>query len=115
MNRKMIQAALGLAFSAAIGLAGCQAGTPAPTPSPSATPATVQTEEQKIVYAVGVMLGSNVANLNFTPEELELLKKGLTDSATGKKPDIDMAQFGPKIQAFAEGRAKARAVAERGF
>jgi FKBP-type peptidyl-prolyl cis-trans isomerase FkpA len=114
MNRTIIQGALGLAFLAAAGLTGCQAGTPTPSPAPSPSAATVQTDEQKIVYAVGVMLGSNVANLNFTPEELELLKKGLTDSATGKKPEVDMAQFGPKIQAFAEARAKARAVAERG-
>jgi FKBP-type peptidyl-prolyl cis-trans isomerase FkpA len=111
MYRKLTAAAWGIAFVASA-LAGCKTG--APTPSPSATPAALQTDEQKIVYAVGVMLGGNVANLNFSPEELELMKRGLTDAATGKKPEIDVAPYVPKVQAFAETRAKAKAVIERG-
>jgi len=110
MNRKLKNAALGLAFVAAA-FAGCKSG--APTATPSATPAPLQTEDQKVVYALGVMMGKNVANLNFTPEELELLKRGISDAGVGKKPEIEIDAYLPKIQAFAEGRAKARASAER--
>jgi FKBP-type peptidyl-prolyl cis-trans isomerase FkpA len=111
MNRKLTNAARGLAFTAAA-FAGCKSG--APTATPSATPVPLQTEEQKVVYALGVMMGKNVANLNFTPEELELLKRGISDAGAGKKPEIEIDPYLPKIQAFAEGRAKARALAERG-
>jgi FKBP-type peptidyl-prolyl cis-trans isomerase FkpA len=97
-----------------VGTACNKAGAPAASPSPGAASGDLQTDEQKVLYALGVMLGRNVANLNITPAEIELVKRGLSDGATGKKPAVDLEQFGPKIQAFAQSRAAAQAVAEKG-
>jgi FKBP-type peptidyl-prolyl cis-trans isomerase FkpA len=115
MNRAMKRASV-LAVAATAVLAGtaCNKPAPAPSPSPSAAAGDLQTDDQKVLYALGVMLGRNVANLNISPAELELVKKGLGDGATGKKPAVELEQFAPKIQAFAQSRAAAQAVAEKG-
>lgn len=116
MNRAMKRASVLVAAASAVVLgAACnKPAAPAASPSPSAAAGDLQTDEQKVLYALGVMLGRNVANLNISPTELELVKKGLGDGATGKKPAVELEQFAPKIQAFAQSRAAAQAVAEKG-
>jgi FKBP-type peptidyl-prolyl cis-trans isomerase FkpA len=106
---------LGLFAAVAFVATGCNKPAPAPSPSPSPSAATgdLQTDEQKVLYSLGVMLGRNVANLNISAAELDLVKRGLADGATGKKPAVDLEQFAPKIQAFAQSRAAAQAVAEK--
>ena len=98
--------------------AGCKSGAqPGAAASPGASPAgALQTDEQKTVYALGLILGRNVANLNLTPEELALVQKGLQDSATGKKPEIDLQVYGPRVQQLAQARmaAGAKAAQEKG-
>jgi FKBP-type peptidyl-prolyl cis-trans isomerase FkpA len=107
--------ALLLAIAASVALVGAACNKPgAPAASPSPAAGDLQTDDQKILYAVGVMLGKNVANLNITPAELELVKRGLGDGATGKKPAVDLEPLQPKIQAFAQSRSAAQAVAEKG-
>ena len=116
MNR-LINRASALAFAAAAAFAAgaCnKPAAPAASPSPGTATGDLQTDEQKVLYALGVMLGQNVANLNISEPELELVKRGLADGATGKKPAIEMEQFAPKIQQFAQARAAAQAVAEKG-
>ena len=44
--------------------------------------------------------------------ELDILKRALTDAAAGK-PAIDIDEWGPKIEAFAAGRAKRVAAREK--
>ncbi|HEY6554228.1 MAG TPA: FKBP-type peptidyl-prolyl cis-trans isomerase [Vicinamibacteria bacterium] len=116
MNRVTKRAAA-LAFAAGAVFAGVGCNKPAPpaaSPSPAAATGDLQTDEQKVLYALGIMLGRNVANLNISEAELELVKRGLADGATGKTPAVEMEQFAPKIQQFAQARAAAQAVAEKG-
>jgi FKBP-type peptidyl-prolyl cis-trans isomerase FkpA len=71
----------------------------------------LQTNEDKTVYAIGVVLSQSVAPLNLTPGERELLKAGFADGTANKKPKVDMKIFGPKIREFTQARtAKALAV-----
>ena len=117
MNRAMrIGSALALGVSMSVLGAACAKQSPAPgaSASPAAAAGDLQTDDQKVLYALGVMLGRNVANLNIAPAELELVKRGLADGATGKKPAVEIEQYAPKIQAFAQSRAAAQAVAEKG-
>ncbi len=72
-----------------------------------------KTEDEKTVYAVGLALGRNVVPLALSPAEVEVLKQGLTDAATGKKPEVELEAYGPKIQAFAQARALKAAEAEK--
>ena len=71
------------------------------------------TEEQKTPYALGLMLGGNLKPLKLTPAEIEAVKKGLTDAATGATPEVDLAAYQAKVQEFARGRARAQAEVEK--
>ncbi|MFI5006928.1 MAG: FKBP-type peptidyl-prolyl cis-trans isomerase, partial [Solirubrobacterales bacterium] len=70
-------------------------------------------EDEKTVYSIGVMMGRQIASFGLTPSELEALKQGVSDSASGKKPEVDLETYGPKIQAFAQARAAKAAETEK--
>jgi FKBP-type peptidyl-prolyl cis-trans isomerase FkpA len=90
------------------------AGAAAASSSSQASPAAVAaTDDPRILYALGVFLGQNIKVLNLTAAELEQVKQGLADSATGKKTDIDPAVYGPKLQQFGAARVKIAADAEK--
>jgi len=98
---------LAMVLLAAACKAGAQAGAGA---SPGAAPAgALQTEEQKTVYALGLILGKNVEKLSLTAEELALVQKGLQDAASGKKPEVELEVYGPRVQQLAQTRMAAGA------
>jgi FKBP-type peptidyl-prolyl cis-trans isomerase FkpA len=66
-----------------------------------------KTEEQKTLYAVGMSISRSLSVFNFTPAELEWVMQGLSDVQSGKKSDIDPAQYTVKIQELAKARRKA--------
>jgi FKBP-type peptidyl-prolyl cis-trans isomerase FkpA len=74
----------------------------------------LKSEDDKIVYTWGYMLGRNAGALNLSPQELEVVKAGMTDSATKKKALVDVEKYGPQIDALARRRAEARAEVEKG-
>ena len=76
-------------------------------------PVTLQTDDQKTLYALGMILGRNVGPFGLSAAELEIVKKGLQDAATGHKPEVDMDVYGPKVQQFAQARATAGAEAQK--
>jgi len=84
--------------------AGCMRAKAAPEP---------KTEEQKTIYALGLMMGRNIGVFNLSPEELELVKAGLSDSISKKKPAVELETYGPKLDALARTRSTAAAVAEK--
>jgi FKBP-type peptidyl-prolyl cis-trans isomerase FkpA len=57
----------------------------------------LETEEQKTLYALGLMLGRNVKEFSLKPEELAIVKAGLTDAATDTKPQVELEAYGPKV------------------
>jgi FKBP-type peptidyl-prolyl cis-trans isomerase FkpA len=81
--------------------------------SSSAAPE-LKSEDDKIVYTWGYMLGRNAGALNLSPQELEIVKSGMSDSATKKKSAVDVEKYGPQIDALARRRAEARAEVEKG-
>jgi len=91
--------------------------TPSPKAAPAAKAATapgpaapgaLTTDEQKIIYAVGLSLGQQLSQLRLSRAELEIVKRALTDQAAGK-PAVELSTWGPKINTFAQDRM-ARAV-----
>ncbi len=58
----------------------------------------LKTEEDKTFYAMGFMLGSNLARLELKDGELAALYKGLESSAKSKKAEIELQSYQPKIQ-----------------
>jgi FKBP-type peptidyl-prolyl cis-trans isomerase FkpA len=67
-----------------------------------------KTEEQKTIYAIGLAIARSLAVFNLAPDELELVKQGITD-AFAKKPAVDVSTYGPKVQELAQSRRKAMA------
>jgi FKBP-type peptidyl-prolyl cis-trans isomerase FkpA len=97
----------------AFALVGAGLGTGCNKMSSSAAPE-LKSEDDKVVYTWGYMLGRNAGSLNLSPHELDIVKAGMTDSATKKKSAVDVEKYGPQIDALARRRAEARAEQEKG-
>jgi FKBP-type peptidyl-prolyl cis-trans isomerase FkpA len=82
-------------------------------PEKAAATAAPETEEQKTFYALGLHLGRGIKVFNLTPAELELVKKGLSDSVAGTKPTVDLETYGPKLNELAQARMTAGAQIEK--
>lgn len=70
------------------------------------------TEEEKTLYAVGLMMHKNLATLALTDAELKLVLQAIGDAHAGR-PALKLDEYGPKVQAFAQARTEKRAVEEK--
>jgi FKBP-type peptidyl-prolyl cis-trans isomerase FkpA len=123
---------LSLGLVAAVALVGCdqltgKGGTKTDVGGPvgmkttstnngsSAAPSTgtLDTDEQKTLYALGLVMARNAAMFNLSPGDVEYVKRGFSDGVTGAKPEVELEQWGPKIQALAQSRVKERAAGEK--
>ena len=75
----------------------------------SSGPVKLDTDDQKTLYALGLLLGSNIKPFALTPEELNVVKAGLTDAVTNSKPQVELETYGPKVNELAQKRAAAGA------
>ncbi len=71
--------------------------------------AELKTDEQKTLYALGLAIARDVAPFGLSRAELDLVKQGLTDAVTGKKPAVELADYNPKIAQLANTRSTAQA------
>jgi FKBP-type peptidyl-prolyl cis-trans isomerase len=78
----------------------------------SAAPTTFANDDQRTIYALGVMMSRNLAPFSLTDEELDLFDRGLRDGVSGKKPLVTVEEWGLKIQEFMAARSKAAASKE---
>jgi FKBP-type peptidyl-prolyl cis-trans isomerase FkpA len=65
-----------------------------------------KTDDQKNLYAIGVMMSKQLDVLSLKPEELEFVKKGITDSLTGQKLIVEPEAYKQKVTEFAQSRIK---------
>jgi len=63
------------------------------------------TDDQKVVYAIGLALQNSLDQFDLSSAELDIIKRALTDAAAGK-PAIDIDEWGPKIEALATARGE---------
>jgi len=77
----------------------------------------LKTDEDKTLYALGVMASKSFTEFNLTPRELEIIERGMTDALTGKKLAVDAEAYQAKVQEFAQKRiaasGQARAAREK--
>ena len=71
----------------------------------ASAPSKLETEDQKTLYALGLLLGTNIKPFALTPEELAIVKAGLTDAVTAAKPQVELDTYGPKVNELAQKRA----------
>jgi FKBP-type peptidyl-prolyl cis-trans isomerase FkpA len=83
---------------------------PAPPPP---TAGELKTEDDKTLYALGIMVGRNVTPLHLTAAELAVVERGLEDTANNKTAQVDIQVYGPKLQQWAQARMAAGAQVEK--
>jgi FKBP-type peptidyl-prolyl cis-trans isomerase FkpA len=71
------------------------------------------TEDEKTFYALGLAMSQSLGQFDLTAEELESVKEGLTDGVLGNEAQVDLQEYGPKLQSVAQERAQAAAQKER--
>jgi FKBP-type peptidyl-prolyl cis-trans isomerase FkpA len=64
----------------------------------------LETEDQKTLYALGLLLGRNIKAFGLKPDELAIVKAGLTDAVTDTKPQVELEAYGPKVDELAQKR-----------
>ena len=62
------------------------------------------TEDQKTLYALGVLMSQGLSTFELKPEELAQVQKGIADGVGGVKSDIKAEEYIPKVQALQQAR-----------
>ena len=107
----------GLALAAcALSVVACNKPGPAPAASASPTPTGVaaMTDDQKTLYTMGFIAGGNFAQFKLSPEEFAVFQKGLEAASLGKKAELDLAAFQPRIEPFLQAKVAQARVANVG-
>lgn len=73
-----------------------------------------KTEDEKTLYALGALAARGFQDFNLTAKELEVVKRGLTDVLSGKKPQVQVVDYEQKVQEFARKRLVSAAEARKG-
>lgn len=71
----------------------------------------LKTEDDKMAYTLGLFLANRgqIASFGFTPAQLDILKAGITDGATGATPKLDLQTYMPRFQEYAKQKMAAAA------
>jgi FKBP-type peptidyl-prolyl cis-trans isomerase FkpA len=78
---------------------------------PKAKEQAPMTEEQKTLFALGMLMSQSLSTFDLKPEELEQVQKGLAAGVTGAKGDIKAEEYIPKVQELQ--RARMAVVSEK--
>ena len=82
-------------------------------PAAAEPPATLTSEDDKILYSVGVTLARSVSMLDLSEREVGIVKRGLEDQIFGRELAVEFGEYGPKMAAFANARKALTAKKER--
>src|ERR1700748_2927884 len=89
------------------------AQAPAPKPAaPKPAGAALTTDDDKVVYSLGLSIYRSLGQFDLSPAEMEIVKQALSD-APANKPAVDINEWGPKIDPFASARASRVAAKEK--
>ena len=92
----------------------CFLGAPArAADAPGKADGALKTEEEKTLYALGALLGRNVAEFSLTPVEVKSVQLGLKDAALGKAPQVDLQAYSQKVNLMAQARRAVKAEGEK--
>jgi len=121
MNRFLATFAV-LALSAAPVLAADAPPSAAPAPAakpakpkaakPSASGGSLQSEDDKTVYAWGYKVGQNLSPVGFSDSELKAFTQGLRDGVTGKAAAASLDIYLPKVGELQQKRVMAKSAKE---
>ncbi len=81
----------------------------AQAPSAAGVP---QTDEEKTLYAVGLVMSRSLRQFDMSAAELEFIRRAIADAQAGT-PAVDLDEWGPKIQALVTERGARIVVREK--
>jgi FKBP-type peptidyl-prolyl cis-trans isomerase FkpA/FKBP-type peptidyl-prolyl cis-trans isomerase FklB len=82
-------------------------------PGTSAWAADPATDDQKTLYALGLLISQSLAPFSLTESELEYVRTGMTDGVLKKAPKVELQTFGPKVNQLQQARMAALAETEK--
>ncbi|MDB4929757.1 MAG: FKBP-type peptidylprolyl cis-trans isomerase [Myxococcaceae bacterium] len=94
-----------------LALGACKPATPA-APRPAAN-APLATDDERTLYALGLVMGQRMDDFNLTPAELAVVQRGIADKVTGARPQVELNQWGPRINTMAQARQGRRSEQEK--
>lgn len=71
------------------------------------------TDDQKTLYALGLLISQSLGGFTLNESELEMVKLGMTDGVLKRTQKVDLQTFGPKVNQLQQARAAAVAEAEK--
>jgi FKBP-type peptidyl-prolyl cis-trans isomerase len=83
------------------------------TATAAQTEVPLETDEQKILYALGLALSARLPSINPTEAEIEFIEVGLRDGLQGREPRVDMREYITKLDGFVNQRISAAAEKEK--
>jgi len=95
-----------IACALVILLGGAPALAQAPAPS-------LNTEDDKTLYALGLLVSRSLANFNLTEAEIATVLAGIGDGVRKAPEKVDLQVYGPKVQALHAARVGAASDAEK--
>jgi len=69
----------------------------------------LKTEDQRTLYALGLVISQNLASFNLNATELDAVLAGVSDGVLKKEHKVDVQTYAPKITALQTARASATA------
>ncbi len=100
-----------VAALALIAVPGCARASA--DPDSESTENSERSEDSKILYALGLAMAQNLGQFTLTADELASVTQGLEDSVLGNEPKVDLQEYGPKLQGFAQKRMLVAAEVEK--
>jgi len=73
----------------------------------------LKTDDQKTLYALGLVISQNLASFNLSPADLEPVLAGVSDGVLKKEYKVDVQAYAPKISQLQASRAGAAAAVEK--
>lgn len=95
-----------LAASIALALAACDPASKPPEPK-------LETDDQRAIYALGLLIAQRVESFSLTEAELPTFEAGVRDGVLGTDPKVDPATVEGLIQTFASSRVTLKAQEEK--
>jgi FKBP-type peptidyl-prolyl cis-trans isomerase FkpA len=96
------------------GLGAC-AQDEAPPPAAPAAAASLDSEENKILYTLGVMIAqrSGLSQFELSDEEFAVMLEGFTDQARGLETKVALSEYQPRVNEFYQQRVAAASGREK--
>ena len=81
----------------------------------AAVPASAQpkTEDEKVLYTLGLAISQNLASFTLSEAELKMVEEGMRDGVLKKAPKVDLQTYGVKVGELQRSRMAAAAAVEK--